>query len=210
MTVLRLNGSTSLHTVDRGTFNSSDRHHQLWYSVVGFSGEHSTGLKQWQKCVYDVRAPTRIPSFVGDCQTTEDSLIVRWNVVPCTTTYLLNLARNGEGCTIAVACNIISKPRIAVGLLVCRSHRRAIPTATPLSSGNTTALITRQRGCAWHCYIGRLLSKGKMCFSTSRPRNTNEYFGTKLEGVITSVRSTNSPNLVKIGYKMAPPRGGEI
>jgi len=32
----------------------------------------------------------------------------------------------------------------------------------------------------WHCYIGRLLSKGKMCFSTSRPRNTNEYFLTKV------------------------------
>jgi len=31
-------------------------------------------------------------------------------------------------------------------------------------------------------YIGRLISKGKMRFSTSRPGKTNEYFGTKLGG----------------------------
>jgi len=40
--------------------------------------------------------------------------------------------------------------------------------------------ITSQLGSAWHCYIGRLLSKGKMHFTTSRPGKTNEYFGTKL------------------------------
>jgi len=40
--------------------------------------------------------------------------------------------------------------------------------------------ITSQRGSAWHCYIGRLLSKGKMSFSTFRPGKTNEYFGIKL------------------------------
>jgi len=31
-----------------------------------------------------------------------------------------------------------------------------------------------------------------------------------LEGVITSVRSTNSQNLVQIGCEMAPPNGGDI
>jgi len=41
-------------------------------------------------------------------------------------------------------------------------------------------LITCQRSSAWHSYIGRLLSKGKMRFSTSRPGKTNEYFRTKL------------------------------
>jgi len=41
-------------------------------------------------------------------------------------------------------------------------------------------IITSQRGSAWHCYIGCLLFKGKMLFSTSRPGKINEYFGTKL------------------------------
>jgi len=41
-------------------------------------------------------------------------------------------------------------------------------------------IITSQRGSAWRCCIGRLLSKGKMRFSTSRPGKTNEYFVTKL------------------------------
>jgi len=50
-------------------------------------------------------------------------------------------------------------------------------------------------------YIGRLISKGKMRYSTYRPGKT---------GVIMSVRSTNSPNLAQIGCKMAPPHGGEI
>jgi len=40
--------------------------------------------------------------------------------------------------------------------------------------------ITNQRSSAWHCYIGRLISKGMMRFSTSWPGKTNEYFGTKL------------------------------
>jgi len=40
--------------------------------------------------------------------------------------------------------------------------------------------ITSQRGTAWHCYIGPLLSIGKIRFSTSRPGKTNEYFVTKL------------------------------
>jgi len=40
--------------------------------------------------------------------------------------------------------------------------------------------ITSPRGSAWHCYKGRLLSKGKMLFSTSRPGKTNEYYGNKL------------------------------
>jgi len=31
-----------------------------------------------------------------------------------------------------------------------------------------------------------------------------------MAGVITSVRSTNSPNLVQIGFEMALPRGGKI
>jgi len=41
-------------------------------------------------------------------------------------------------------------------------------------------LITSQRGSAWHCYIGRLISKGKMRFFTSQPGKTLEYFETKL------------------------------
>jgi len=40
--------------------------------------------------------------------------------------------------------------------------------------------ITSQRGSAWHCYIGHMLSIGKMRFSISRPGKTNEYFVTKL------------------------------
>jgi len=40
--------------------------------------------------------------------------------------------------------------------------------------------FTSQRGSAWHCYLGRLISKGKMPFSTFWPGKTNEYFGTKL------------------------------
>jgi len=40
--------------------------------------------------------------------------------------------------------------------------------------------ITSQRGSAWHCYIGPLLSIGKMRLSTSRRGKTNEYFVTKL------------------------------
>jgi len=66
--------------------------------------------------------------------------------------------------------------------------------------------ITIQRGSAWHCYIGRLLSKGKMLFSIS-PMNILE---PNFADVNTSVRSTNSPDMVQIGCEMAPPRGGEI
>jgi len=40
--------------------------------------------------------------------------------------------------------------------------------------------ITSQRGSAWHCYIGPLISIWKMRFSTSRPGKTDEYFVTKL------------------------------
>jgi len=36
--------------------------------------------------------------------------------------------------------------------------------------------ITSQRGSAWHCYKGRLNSKGKMRFSTSRAGKANEYW----------------------------------
>jgi len=43
-----------------------------------------------------------------------------------------------------------------------------------------TAIVTCQRGIAWHCYIGRWFSKGKMLFSPLGPEKTNEYFGTKL------------------------------
>jgi len=39
--------------------------------------------------------------------------------------------------------------------------------------------ITSKRGSAWYCYIGRLLSKGKLLFHLSAWK-TNEYFGTKL------------------------------
>jgi len=40
--------------------------------------------------------------------------------------------------------------------------------------------ITSQRGSAWHCYIGPLLSIGKKQFSTSQSGKTNEYFVIKL------------------------------
>jgi len=42
------------------------------------------------------------------------------------------------------------------------------------------AYITSQRGSEWHCYIGRLISRGKMRFSTSLHGKNNEYFKTKL------------------------------
>jgi len=40
--------------------------------------------------------------------------------------------------------------------------------------------LTSHRSCAWLCYIGRFLSKGKMLYSTSWPGKNSEYFGTKL------------------------------
>jgi len=72
-----------------------------------------------------------------------------------------------------------------------------------------TLLVTGQGGNAWHCYIGRLISEGKMRFMTSRPGNTNAYLESNITGVITTVRSANSPNLVQIACEMAPPHGGE-
>jgi len=67
------------------------------------------------------------------------------------------------------------------------------------------AIITSQRGSAWHRYIGRLLSKGKMLLTTPRPGKTNEHFGTKLG------RRDYVGKIYKLtGCEMAPPRGGEI
>jgi len=70
--------------------------------------------------------------------------------------------------------------------------------------------ITSQRGSAWHCLIGRFLSEGKTRFSTYRLKKQMNILETNLAGVIMSVKSTNSPNLVQIGCEMAPPHGGEI
>jgi len=41
------------------------------------------------------------------------------------------------------------------------------------------------RYIAWHCYIGRLLSQGKMRFSTSRPGNTMNIWELNLAASIT-------------------------
>jgi len=69
-------------------------------------------------------------------------------------------------------------------LLVVRSmsgkRRAAHEDWSTLSPKPIDQFITSQRGSAWHCYIGPLLSIGKMRFSTSRPGITNEYFVTKL------------------------------
>jgi len=57
------------------------------------------------------------------------------------------------------------------------SHGCAQPVSATITS---FLIITSQPGSAWHCYIGRLISKGKMHFLNSRPGKTNEYFETKL------------------------------
>jgi len=67
-------------------------------------------------------------------------------------------------------------------------------------------LITSQRGSTWHCYIDRLISKGKMRFSTSQPGKPMNILEQNLASVIMSVRSKNSPNLVQIGGEMVPPK----
>jgi len=69
------------------------------------------------------------------------------------------------------------------------------------------AYITSLHGNAWHCYIGRLLSKGKMVTFISQPGKTNEYFGTKLGnrdyvGKIYKYRYT--PNMMQIGFDLLP------
>jgi len=59
-------------------------------------------------------------------------------------------------------------------------------------------------------FISRPFVKGKCFYSPlglEKPMNILE---PNLAGVITLVRSTNSPNLVQIGCEMAPPHGGEI
>jgi len=61
-----------------------------------------------------------------------------------------------------------------------KHHRPKPPSSWIAGVRHNSRNITSQRGSAWHCYIGRLISKGKMRFSTSRPGKTNEYFGTKL------------------------------
>ena len=61
-------------------------------------------------------------------------------------------------------------------------------------------LFTSQRGSAWHCYIGRWLSKiGKHAFSTCRPGKTNKNFRTIFEFrtsvTISSLLDQLLPNL---------------
>jgi len=93
------------------------------------------------------------------------------------------------GTTITVVlCNIgltILLPKtIACHLPIWPIFKHGQPEQSPCLPFTTLRRlidITSQRGTAWHCYIGRLLSKGKMLFSTSRPGQTNEYFGTKLD-----------------------------
>ena len=59
-----------------------DRH--LWYSAARYNGGRSTVLKQWQQCVYDVRAPPTKPVLHNYCRmVTEDSLTVRWELLTC-------------------------------------------------------------------------------------------------------------------------------
>jgi len=62
------------------------------------------------------------------------------------------------------------------------------------------------QGSAWHCYIGRRLSKGNCIFWPLGLEKPMIIFEPNLAGVTTSVRSTNSLNLVQIGCEMAPPR----
>jgi len=44
----------------------------------------------------------------------------------------------------------------------------------------TFPLLSQSSAVALGTAVGRLISKGKMRFSTSRPRKTNAYFGTEL------------------------------
>jgi len=55
-----------------------------------------------------------------------------------------------------------------------------------------------------------LLSKGKTLFPPLGLEKQMNILQLNLAVVITSARSTNSPNLVQVSYEMAPPRGGEI
>jgi len=75
-----------------------------------------------------------------------------------------------------------------------------IPRQTLTGAINQTQndLITSQHSSAWHCYIGRWLSKGKMLFSTSRHiyGKTNDILELSLASVITVVQSTMSQHLV--------------
>jgi len=70
--------------------------------------------------------------------------------------------------------------------------------------------ITSQRGSAWHCYIGRLLSIGKMQFSTSWSGNTNEYFVTKLGRRNYVGKIYKLTKFGKDWLRNGVPRGGEI
>jgi len=52
--------------------------------------------------------------------------------------------------------------------------------------------------------------KGKCFFQPLGLEKPMNILKPNLAGVIMSVRSTNSPHLVKVGCEMAPARGGEI
>jgi len=66
---------------------------------------------------------------------------------------------------------------------------------------------SRASAVAHGTVIGRLLSCVFQPLGLEKPSNIME---PNLAGVITSVRSTNSPNFVQIGCEMAPPHGIEI
>jgi len=80
----------------------------------------------------------------------------------------------------------------ALEVLICIAVRFHFEGVPPLNSPkpsffcyviqwfSSSAHITSLRGRAFHCYIGRLNSKGKMRFSTSQLGKTNEYCWTQL------------------------------
>jgi len=60
-------------------------------------------------------------------------------------------------------------------------------------------------------YVGHLLSKERMILSTLGLEEIKiNILEPNLAGVITLVKSTNSSNLVQIGFQTAPPRVSEI
>jgi len=74
----------------------------------------------------------------------------------------------------------------------------------------TLYTTTKKTSAVAHGYIGRLISNGKCVFQPLSLEKAMNILEPNLPGVIKSVRSTKSPNLVQIGCEMAPPHGGEI
>jgi len=70
-------------------------------------------------------------------------------------------------------------------------------------------LFTSQRGSVWHCYIRRLL-KGKCFFPPLGLEKQMNILEPNLAGIISMVRSTNSPNVFQIDWEMALPSGGDM